>query len=228
MVREIIWMRPVPTGGTGRPAGWSREQITAAAIAVAEADGLPAATMRRVATELGTGAASLYRHLDTRDDLLDLMIDRAFADYQPVPGTGGWRADLVADYRRLLRFLRERPWLVDALSIRPGHGPQAARIFEAGLARLSGCPAPGLAKMETLGVLNGMVRTHAQHERPGGVLHKEFAASQAAHLYQLAGDGTHPHLAAVLAELGPGTGESTEDRFARVLTLVLDGLLPEQ
>src|SRR6201999_4390234 len=55
-----IWMRP-ERSAAGRPAQWSRAEITGAALRIADAEGLDAVSMRRVAAELGTGAASLYR-----------------------------------------------------------------------------------------------------------------------------------------------------------------------
>ena len=61
MPQTVIWMRP-GHAEAGRPAERSRAQVTAAAITVADQDGLDAVTMRRVAAELGTGAASLYRY----------------------------------------------------------------------------------------------------------------------------------------------------------------------
>ena len=69
----VIWMRP-EHAATGRPAKRSREEITAAAIAIADQEGLDAVSMRRVAAGLGTGAASLYRYVETREDLLDLEL----------------------------------------------------------------------------------------------------------------------------------------------------------
>lgn len=227
MTRLPIFMRPASTPGTGRPPEWSREQITAAAIAVAGADGLSAVTMRRVATELGTGAASLYRHLETRDDLLDLMIDSALSGYEPPPVTGDWRADVVADHIARLRFLRRRRWLVDAIAARPAFGPQGARLAELTLERLAGHPASGQSKMETVGVLAGMLQGHAQHEGSGGVLEEEFVAAQIEFLGRLVSGGEHPHLAAALSGPPPAEPESQDDRLARILTLVLDGLLPE-
>ena len=62
-------------GATWRPAQRSREEITAAAVAIADQDGLEAVSMRRVAAEIGTGAESLYRYLDNREDLLDQYSD---------------------------------------------------------------------------------------------------------------------------------------------------------
>src|ERR1700744_4848482 len=99
-------MRPEPAGTgqagrAGRPAVGRRAGIPAAAIGVADAEGLDAVSMRRVAAELGTGAASLYRYVETRDELLDLMTDAAAAEYDltPPPGpadAGDWLASLVA------------------------------------------------------------------------------------------------------------------------------------
>ncbi|MGB6616711.1 MAG: helix-turn-helix domain-containing protein, partial [Trebonia sp.] len=63
-----IWMRP-QRSAVGRPAQWSRAGNTKVALRVADADGLEAVSMRRVAAELGTGAASLYRYVETREDL---------------------------------------------------------------------------------------------------------------------------------------------------------------
>jgi AcrR family transcriptional regulator len=63
--RDVIWMRPEHEA-TGRPAQRSRAEITAAAVTIADREGLDAVSMRRVATELGTGAASLYRYVDNR------------------------------------------------------------------------------------------------------------------------------------------------------------------
>jgi len=228
MVHELIWMRSVAAATTGRPAELSREQITAAAIRVADADGLAAVTMRRVAIELGAGAASLYRHLSTRDDLLDLMIDDAFGQYEPAPDTGDWRADVVVDYLRRLTLLRGRPWLIDALGLRPGLGPRVVTIVDGILARMAGHPAAASAKMEAVGTLTGIVQMHAQQERRGGVLDDDFAVAQARYLQHMTSNGSYPHLAAALAGVGLAPGHSVDDRLARILRLNLDGLLPQK
>ena len=92
--RNVIWMRP-EHAVTGRPAHRSRAEITAAAVTIADREGLDAVSMRRIATELGTGAASLYRYIDTREDLLDLMIDATGSEYVFTAPTGDWLADLL-------------------------------------------------------------------------------------------------------------------------------------
>lgn len=219
-----IWTRPRRAATTGRPPQRSREDIVAAAITVANADGLPAVTMRRVAGELDTGAASLYRHLDNRDDLLDLMIDQALERYQAPRGAGDPVEDVVADLMERLRFIRGYPWLVDALEMRPALSPQRIRLVELSLERLAEHPAAGPTKLEAVTVLAGMLHTQARHERIGGALDPAVAAAQVELLYDAAGDGCHPYLAEALSRSSE-TGVSSDDRFAGVLRRTLEGLL---
>src|SRR5580693_9468734 len=91
---QSIWVRR-EHAAVGRPAQHSRAEITAAAVAIADADGLDAVSMRRVAAEFGTGAASLYRYVSTREDLIDLMIDSTAAEYSLAAPSGDWLADLI-------------------------------------------------------------------------------------------------------------------------------------
>ncbi len=227
MTYGSIWLRSPSAARTGRPAEWSREQVTAAAVAIADEEGLAAVTMRRVAARLGTGAASLYRYVDTRDDLVDLMVDHALSELATAPDTDNWRADVVAHHMAVLAALRRRPWLADAARTRPPSGPNALRLVEGTLARMAGHPGPGSRKMETVGVLFGLVQTYALAERPGGgVLDEEFVAVQAQLLQRAVADGAHPHLAAALAESPPHPGESPDDQLARVFGMILDGMLP--
>jgi len=99
-----------------------------AAVTVADSDGLAAVTMRRVAAAMGTGSASLYRHVATRDELIDLMVNDAFEAYETAPARGRWRADLVAEELHQLRYLRSRPWLLDAVLTRPPIGSAVLRL----------------------------------------------------------------------------------------------------
>ncbi|MBT2234369.1 TetR/AcrR family transcriptional regulator [Nonomuraea sp. NEAU-A123] len=66
--------------GRGRPAVLTRERIVAAAIDVLDAEGLDALTMRRLGTQLGVSAMSLYRHLPNRDAVLAAVVDHLFAE----------------------------------------------------------------------------------------------------------------------------------------------------
>lgn len=224
MSEVSIWTRPRGVATTGRPAQRSREDIVAAAITVADTDGLAAATMRRVAGEMGTGAASLYRHLETRDDLVDLMIDQVLEHYRPPAVTGDPVGDVVTDLMERLRFIRGHPWLVDALEMRPGLSPQRIRLVELSLERLAGHPAAGPTKLEAVTVLAGMLHTQARHEDGGAALDPQVAEAQVELLYRAAADGRHPHLAEALSRPSD-PAEPSDGRFARVLRRALEGLL---
>src|ERR1700678_4221564 len=107
---EVIWMR-APGAAVGRPAQHSRAEITAVALGLADREGLDAVSMRRVAAELGTGAASLYRYVETRDELLDLMTDASGAEYDLQAPPGNWLAGLLALGEQCRSVLRRHPWL---------------------------------------------------------------------------------------------------------------------
>lgn len=182
--------------------------------------------MRRLGNELGTGAASAYRHLGSRDDLVELMIDHVLKGYLPPEPTGDPYDDVVADMVARLQFMRAHLWLVDALDHGSTLSPERIRLIEISLSRLAGHPAAGPTKLEALTVLAGMLSIQARHERAGHTLAPEIAEAQIQLLYRAAGDGEHPHLAAALSQPPPAPDEPPDQRFARVLRRTLEGLLP--
>src|SRR5690242_5474592 len=93
--RPLIWTRLAPTA-RGRRPGLTHGQIAQAAIALADAEGLEAVSMRRVASALGVGAMSLYRYVASRDDVVELMVDEAIGELSAGGGDpGDWRAILT-------------------------------------------------------------------------------------------------------------------------------------
>jgi AcrR family transcriptional regulator len=125
----------------------SREAIVAAAIRLLDAEGLDALSMRRIADELGTGAASLYWHVGSKDGLLDLVFDQVIGELEvPDPVPGQWREQLK-DVARAQRAISLRHPYVVRISIgRIPMGPNALRYSERVLAilRAGGLP-PRLA-----------------------------------------------------------------------------------
>jgi AcrR family transcriptional regulator len=213
-------MRP-ERAGAGRPALRSRAEITAAAIGVADADGLDAVSMRRVGTELGTGAASLYRYVETRDDLLDLMSDATAAEYTLGAPTGDWLADLVALGEQQRGILRRHPWLTGLVLGRPVLGPNGLALLEHFLEVLAPHPAGLSAKLEAFAMLNSVTATFVQHELTGD---SELQERNAAYLGHAVASGQHPRLAALLAQAAPGPVEPA-DRYGDILGRILTGLL---
>ncbi|MEV4248289.1 TetR/AcrR family transcriptional regulator [Streptosporangium canum] len=137
-----IWMLPErqERSGPGRRPGYSREQITRTAVQLADAEGVEAATMRRIAGELGTGAMSLYRYVPRRDDLFDLMIDLAISEIELPRGgpSGDWRSDLTLLAGQTRTVGLRHAWLIPLLSSRPTLGPGLLRVNEFALGALDG------------------------------------------------------------------------------------------
>jgi AcrR family transcriptional regulator len=217
--QTVIWMRP-EQAEAGRPAERSRAQVTAAAMTVADQDGLDAVTMRRVAAELGTGAASLYRYIATRDDLLDLMADSAGAEYVLAAPSGDWLADLLKVAGQARGIMLRHQWLPALVVTRATLGPHGADLVEHVLSVLRDHPADLAAKLEAFGALIAVTATFVQNET---ATDQAAQQRQAAYLQHIATDGHHPQLAALLATATP-PGDAG-DRFARLMTRILAGLL---
>jgi AcrR family transcriptional regulator len=217
---EAIWLR-AGRGGAGRPAHKSRAEITAAAVALADRDGLEAVSMRRVAAELGTGAASLYRYLDTREDLLDLMNDSTAADYVYAPPSGDWLADLTALGEQGRAILRRHPWQASLVITRPTLGPNGLVLLEHALEALAPHPAGIAAKLEAFAMLNTITAMFVQFELAGG---SQAQQRNAAYLQHAVSSGAYPRLAGLLAQAS-SDAPAPADRYPDILARTLTGLL---
>ena len=223
----VIWMRP-EHAAAGRPAKRSREEITTAAIAIADREGLDAVSMRRVAAGLGTGAASLYRYVETREDLLDLMTDAVGAEYAFTAPTGDWLADLLAIGDQARAIMRRHPWLPSLLTTRSVLGPNGLVLLEHVLEALVPHPAGTAAKLEAFAMLNTVTALFARYELTGGSARQQ---RNAAYLQHILATGSHPRLAELLTPAvpaaggPPGTGPEPADPYRDILARILTGLL---
>ena len=215
----VIWMRR-EQAPVGRPAERSRAEITAAAVELADREGLEAVSMRRVASLLGTGAASLYRYVTTRDDLLDLMTDSTASEYDPPAPSGDWQADLLVIARQARDIMRRHPWLPGMVISHPVLGPHGIDLLEHVLRVLADNPAEPALKLEAFALLSGLTALFVQNEMAAA---DTSAQRQSAYLRHVAAAGTHPGIAALLAA-SPPEG-SPHDRFDAVFARVLTGLL---
>ncbi|GAA2231340.1 hypothetical protein GCM10010413_31630 [Promicromonospora sukumoe] len=123
---ESVWLRPARTPRAARGQAFSREDLASTAIAVADQDGLDDVSMRRVARELGITAMSLYWYVDTKEQLVELMVDRVFAE-QDAPVGDTWRALLRSIGTGTLECYRAHPWFPHALG-RPGTLPGPGQL----------------------------------------------------------------------------------------------------
>jgi AcrR family transcriptional regulator len=169
--RLSIWWRR-ERGSRGPDPALDRHVIAATAIALADAGGLEAVSMRAVAGRLGTSASALYRYLDDRSDLLDLMADRVVAELRPYPApTSTWLEPMIG-LAAAQRALHERhPWLITLGYRSSGIGPESLAYFDACLGVLTPTHASTRVKFEAIAVMTGMAALFAQQtrsERSGG------------------------------------------------------------
>lgn len=209
---ESIWARP-ERGSRGPAPAHSRDDIVAAAIALADADGLPAVSMRAVATALGTGAGSLYRYLSSRDDLLDLMTDRAVGELRPYPDADGdWLDTMLLLGRRQLDLYRRHPWLLDTAHRASGIGPNGLAWFDNCLRVLEPVRCGVAAKFEAIAMMTGLTTLFARS-----------ATTQQAVSFAGVDVAAYPHMAAALQQ--PAGPAPHQDLFERTLRSLLTGLL---
>ncbi|WP_018547918.1 TetR/AcrR family transcriptional regulator C-terminal domain-containing protein [Streptomyces sp. LaPpAH-108] len=221
---ERLWLGSAEPRRGRRPV-FSRTAITAAAVALADAEGLDAVTMRRVAAEVGAGVMSLYTYAPDKETLLALMADHVCGELPLTdPLTGDWRADLKTLAHRQRALMLRHPWLAATLLARPTSGPRALDFLEHALAALRPSGLDGAARLEVFAQLTAFVAGHVRHELARAAASDSPAphAAEARYLAAMAADGHHPELAeALAAPVRPVTPEATFDRF---LNRLVDGL----
>lgn len=121
----------------------SRDAIVDAAVKIVDEQGLSALSMRAVANALGTGAASLYAHVTSKEQLLDLVLDRVYGEFEiPAPEPGRWQEQMKEFVRGALRVIRSHPGMAAAMLSTPPMGPNGLRLTEGmlSLMRSAGMP----------------------------------------------------------------------------------------
>ena len=158
---ELLWgTKPPP--GRGRKPGMTVDAIVAAAVELADAEGMDGVSMRRVADRLGVGTMSLYRYVPSKAELQDLMLDTVMDDAVPAGADDDWRAGLERFARASLEGYRRHPWLLRASLTRGAMGPNQAAALDAVLRVLDGTGLPGGERMAVVGLVAGYVRGVAQ------------------------------------------------------------------
>ncbi|MEV8057447.1 TetR/AcrR family transcriptional regulator [Streptomyces antimycoticus] len=222
-----IWMRPERPARGPKPA-YSRAQITEAAVLIADVEGLEAATMRRIAAEIGAGAMSLYRYVPSRDDLIELMADHLMGevDVTGMP-SGDWRADLTRYANQTRAMWLRHPWIATIHRALPGHGPNQLGLIE----RVMGALDPyvsideNLALMAILnGYVEGVVREEvvvAEEIRRSGLSELEFMARSLPRVQELLASAEYPIFTKIVTEAGQPL-LNHDDQFRYGLERVLD------
>jgi AcrR family transcriptional regulator len=229
---EVIWMRP-ERAGKGPAPSHSRAEITATAIALADAEGIDAVSMRNVAAKLGAGTGTLYRYVARKDDLIDLMVDAVEGeDGGPAPLSGDWRQDLRAFARRARSIMHRHPWVAVLTAGRPTLGPNELRLSEHTLEAIAGLGLTIDDMLVNLQTLQAFVRGYTLGElaeqeaiRRSGLARDQWMTAYSPYLQTILDGGQHPLVAQVVLDAeGPHAEDQDERGFELGLSRILDGL----
>jgi AcrR family transcriptional regulator len=230
-----IWAQPAPA--TRKPR-FTRDQIAAAAISIADRDGFADLSMRRVADALGAGTMTLYYYIRTKDDLLALMADALMAEVveRSTPLPAHWRAALEVIAGAMRETFSRHTWALSALEGARLGGPNTLRHIEHSLAAVSTLNVPAKAKFELLSIVDdyvfGTVQRDHNTDAETGLRGAPKAAAKTINALatKYLAEGEFPHLEALIGGRQPieafvefASSAGAEGRFERGLAMILDG-----
>jgi AcrR family transcriptional regulator len=220
----------------------SRADIADAAIAVADAEGIDAVSMRRVAAELDLGTMTLYHYVRGKDELLDLMTDGILGGQlvEESELQKGWRAGLRAIAHATRRNFERHPWMIGAMRPRPRAipGPNALRHFDQSVAAVADTGADLQTRMEIIALVDDYVFGFTLRAVVAGLEVREGAEEPGwmdavfDYMRRELETGAYPNVQHIV-EANRAAGGSDEDlsmmaidpgRFARGLERLLDGI----
>ena len=217
----------------------SREGIAAAAIELADAEGLDAVSMRRVAAALGVGTMSLYHYVRTKDELLALMGDAIMGEFL-IPEDA-----MASDWRRAIREIALRtkasydrhPWmLLGMLQGRGGVTPgvNLMRHADQSIGAFAGLGLEPRDRLHLTGAVDEYVMGYVSREAAEAIEHEQDALRPRMDEWfgELLASGDYPHFNELFGDRSPTPEElrrfydeiNDEDRFEDGLDLMLDGI----
>lgn len=223
---DLLWGRR-ERGRKGPKPGLSLDAIVDTAIAVADAEGLKAVSMARVAKDLGFTTMSLYRYVDSKDELLQLMWNASASGAPAIEGDD-WREKLRSWAIGQRRMVDRRQWILEMPLVTPPAGPNSLAWVEQALEALEGT---GLSDGESLGIV-GLISSYAlgesrmSYETSSAAQRGEPVFDYAAVLRAVADERTYPilHRAAWSGEIDDPDGAGEEESFLFGLDCILDGV----
>ncbi|WP_233604527.1 TetR/AcrR family transcriptional regulator [Micromonospora sp. HM5-17] len=202
----------------------SRERVLSAAVAIADAHGLAALTMRSLAAALNAKPMSLYHYIRNKEELLDALVDRVFAEIE-LPQVGNdWRAELRRRCLSARTVLARHPWALALVETRTSPGPATLRHHDAvlGVLRAGGFSLPMTARAYAIidAYVYGFVLQEASLPFDSG----DSAASVAGSIVDAFAAGQYPHLVELATQHIQQPGYHFGGQFEFGLDLILDAL----
>jgi AcrR family transcriptional regulator len=211
---------------TKRRAPLRREQVLRAAVALADDRGSEGLTMRKLAKVLGVEAMSLYNHVDSKDDLLDGMVDIVFGEIEaPAPG-GDWKAELRKRAVSTREALERHRWAIGEMEGRTSHGPASLRLHDAVLGCLREAGFSVEMTVHAYSAQDAYIYGFALQQRDmASQTPEDFAAEAGRQMREYATAlADFPHLVEVVGGYVAEAGYDYDAEFLFGLDLILDRL----
>jgi AcrR family transcriptional regulator len=229
--RGVIWDRP-ERATRGPAPSLSREEITTAAVRRADTLGIEAVSMRALAVELGVGAASLYRYVARKDELIDLMVDAVMGNDLEFEVRGDWREDMRSIARGLRAMTLRHPWMAIQGAGPRNFGPNTVRRYEEVLSAMDGLGLDIDQMLVMIETLDAFIRGRTLEDlseqeavRRSGLNQEEWMQTQIPYIESLIDSGSYPLLTRVVFDArAPHDPDRLERGFELGLERVLDGL----
>jgi AcrR family transcriptional regulator len=229
----LLWRTHEPPARGPKP-GLNVDRIVRAAIEIADAEGLAALSMRRVADRLGVGTMSLYTYVPGKAELIDLMLDMIYGETARPPRVdGGWRGALEQVARENWALCHRHPWMLYVSIGRPLAGPHETAKYDHELRAVDGV---GLSDVEmdaalrlVLGHVHAAARSSIEKagvEHASGMTDAQWWRKHAPLLEKVVDAGRYP----IAARVGEAVGVefdaafSPEYAFEFGLQRILDGI----
>jgi AcrR family transcriptional regulator len=228
-VVELLWAPKQPSSVRGPKPRTSLADVVAAGVAIADAEGLAALSMRKVANHLGVGAMSLYTYVPGRSELVELMIDRVYGEHTIPKADLPWRQRVEQWARETWRIYNAHPWLLDYNMARLPIGPHVLDVSEvlytalrdAGFAGAENVAIFNLINWQLLGAARSMI-SDADEARHTGVSAEAYWNSRASFWETYFDWNRYPTMAAIW-EAG-GFDDPAGWDFDRMLDRLLTGI----
>lgn len=175
---ELLW------GVPDRPKRGPKPKLTAegivrAAIGIADAEGLGALSMRRIAEDLGVAPMSIYTYVPSKAELLDVMLDRAYGELAPPDEDAPWRARLEHVARENRRLFHRHPWLLHIAAGRPPMGPHLLDKYESELRAVDGLGLTDLEMDSVVALVTGFAESSARASVDASLAERRTGVSDA-------------------------------------------------
>jgi AcrR family transcriptional regulator len=218
--------------GRGReaPQALNREQIVRAAIAIADAFGSDAISMRKIAAKLGAGAMSLYWHVENKEELLEMMIDQAFSEMDlPEDTPNEWRTRLRIIAIETRKVFKRHPWIASVGPLGITFGPGFLRHAEFSFSGFEGTEISGEQRAEIVSLVDVFAMGFVTRELRFDEEHQEARKKDgswrdyvAPYFARFEAEGLYPTLVNLFKS---GAGMPERDQLDRSFLFGLDCLL---